>query len=191
MESVDKLLTEGYSSIEFILTELVDACIIAWIGSIAYSSITIAQGFLGLGIAQWNLLPSTALQFLARGYASQILYGPVAFCTKLAILLLMIRIFAIKERFVLFAKVLIGICAIYYLTITLIQVFLCQPISKAYNPKIPGKCLDSKKIFITNTAIAMVTDIVILASPIPVISRLNMSFWGRVGSIAALMAGGL
>ncbi|KAF1958613.1 hypothetical protein CC80DRAFT_360370, partial [Byssothecium circinans] len=150
-----------------------------------------SQGFYGLGVSQWNLTPSTALAFLQRGYASQIMYGPVAFCTKLAILLLMIRIFAIKERFVLFARCLIGVCAAYYITITIIQIFLCQPIRKAYNPKTPGKCLDSKKIFITNTTIAILTDVVILASPMPIIWRLKMSFWGRIGASAALAAGGL
>ncbi|KAF2643129.1 hypothetical protein P280DRAFT_515568 [Massarina eburnea CBS 473.64] len=166
-------------------------CLLAWVGSVIYSSITLSQSFLGLGVSQWNMSPATASAFLKRGYLSQILYGPIAFCTKLAILLLLIRIFAVKERFVLFARVLIGVCAAYYISITSIQIFLCRPISKAYNPKVLGKCLDSRKIFIANTAIAIVTDVAILASPMPIIWRLKMSFWSRVGSSAVLAAGGL
>ncbi|CAI6336901.1 unnamed protein product [Periconia digitata] len=166
-------------------------CILAWIGSIFYSSITIAQGYLGLGVPQWNVAPATVLAFLSRGYASQILYGPIAFTTKLAILLLLMRIFSIERRFVQFSRALIGVCAAYYIAITLVQVFLCRPIAKAYDPRIPGRCLDSRSIFITNTAIAILSDLVILAAPVPVIWKLNMGLWRRIGSILALAAGGL
>ncbi|PVH93903.1 hypothetical protein DM02DRAFT_540563 [Periconia macrospinosa] len=144
-----------------------------------------------LGVSQWNLPPQTVLDFLKRGYITQILYGPTSFVTKLAILLLLIRIFSIERRFVFFARVLIGVCAAYYIAITLVQIFLCRPIDKAYDPRIKGRCADTKKIFITNTVMAITSDLVVLVAPIPVIWKLNMGFWRRIGSTLALMAGGL
>lgn len=91
----------------------------------------------------------------------------------------------------LFARGLICVCAAYYITITFVQIFICRPIAKAYDPRIPGRCLDTKRIFISNTAIAIVSDVVVLAAPIPVIWKLNMGVWRRLGSIAALAAGGM
>lgn len=125
------------------------------------------------------------------GYVMQVLYSPVVFATKLAILLLFLRIFSIKRGFVLFARIFIAAISLGYIAITLVTIFICHPIEKFWNPLLPGSCMNSNTIFISACVVAIITDCIILCAPCSIIWKLQMSFWSKVGSTVALIAGGL
>ncbi len=119
------------------------------------------------------------------------MYGPLIFSTKLAILLLFVRIFEVERRFVKITKVLIWILSAYYFAITAAKIFICWPIPKFWNPRLPGRCLNSNTIFISDCIISIVTDCLILCAPLAIIWKLQMSVKQKVGSSLILVAGGL
>jgi len=123
------------------------------------------------------------------GYVLQVFHGPVIFLAKLAILLLLIRIFSIKRRFVLAVKVLVSFLALYYIAITLVKVFICKPVEKFWIPATPGSCLHTKAIFIFDCVMSLITDCVILFSPLPAIWGLQMGFKRKLGTSVALAIG--
>ncbi|KAF2681131.1 hypothetical protein K458DRAFT_310450 [Lentithecium fluviatile CBS 122367] len=146
---------------------------------------------LGIGIHMWNVSPENFRKAFQLGYVLEVLYGPVILLTKLAILQLLIRIFNIKKRFVFSVRMLIGVLALYYIAITLVKIFICKPVEKFWNHKTPGKCLNTNTVFISDCVVSLVTDFVILVSPLPVIWNLQMDLRRKLGSSVALAVGAI
>ncbi|KAF2011828.1 hypothetical protein BU24DRAFT_425657 [Aaosphaeria arxii CBS 175.79] len=161
----------------------------AWALSTIYSSLCLALGPLGIGIHAWNISPTKFQRFNKVGYVIEVLNGPAIFTTKLAILLLLIRIFRIKKRFVLFVSVFSAVLGLYYIATTLVVTFICNPVPKFWDQKRPGKCLNTNVIFICNCVVSLVTDVMILVLPLPVIWSLNMTLKQKIGSSFALAVG--
>jgi hypothetical protein len=103
--------------------------------------------------------------------------------------LLLKRVFRIKKNFVLAMQVLIYVLALYYVAITFVKIFICKPVQKFWNPKVPGTCLNSNTIFISDCIVSLITDFVILISPLPVIWGLQMDLKRKLGSSVALVVG--
>lgn len=101
------------------------------------------------------------------------------------------RIFSIKKRFVVAIKILIGVLTVYYIAITLLKVFICKPIEKFWNHDAPGSCLNINTVFISDCVISLVTDLVILVSPLPVIWGLQMDLRRKLGSSVGLVVGSM
>jgi hypothetical protein len=101
------------------------------------------------------------------------------------------RIFSIKKRFVVSVKVLIGLLVTYYLAITLAKVFICKPVAKFWNHALPGTCLNMNAIFISDCIVSLITDVVILISPLPIIWSLKMDLKHKLGSSVALVVGSM
>jgi hypothetical protein len=125
------------------------------------------------------------------GYVIEVFYGPAAFVTKLAILLLLIRVFNIKRGFVVGLKIIIAVLTLYYIAITIVKIFICNPVEKFWNHAHPGTCLNSNVIFISDCIVALITDCVILVAPMPVIWALQMNFKKKLGSSFALAVGSM
>lgn len=119
------------------------------------------------------------------------IYNPIIFLAKLSILLLFTQIFSVRHRFVLGVKVLTTLLLIYYTTITFLMAFACTPIRKFWRPTERGRCIDKDTMFITNSVVGMVTDVIILVSPVPLLWCLQMDTRKKIGACAVLAAGGL
>lgn len=61
------------------------------------------------------------------------------------------------------------------LGILLTLVFICVPVEGYWNKTIPAKCLGDKEVQITNSIGNIITDLSLLALPIPIIWKLNLS----------------
>lgn len=166
------------------------AALVAWLCLILYEGLSIPLGPLGLGNHIWNIAPSTFQQLFMYGYIVEVFYGPTAFAVKVAILMLLTRIFSIKRAFVRSIHMLIAVLAVYYIVITFIKIFMCNPIAKFWKPRLPGKCLNTNLLFIADCIIAIITDLVVLCVPLPIIWRLKMNTMSKIGSSIALIAGG-
>jgi hypothetical protein len=99
------------------------------------------------------------------------------------------RIFHIKKRFVASIHGLVLVLALYYIAITLVKIFICKPVEKFWNPKISGRCLNTNVIFVSDCVISLITDVVILVSPLPVIWGLQMDLKHKLGSSVVLVVG--
>ena len=75
-------------------------------------------------------------------------------CVKLSILLLINRIFLSVNRNVFFwlTQFLIWVNSLFYAIAVFLTIFACRPRKKIWNPDLPGKCLNSKSLYITSAS---------------------------------------
>lgn len=119
------------------------------------------------------------------------MYGPTAWSVKVTLLLVIIRVFNINRRFVIFWYAFIIAMAVYYVPVVIIKVNICRPISGAWNLSIPSTCLAQKALFVADTIISAVTDLAVLLAPVPVIMALRLSCMAKVRVYLLLGAGGV
>ena len=102
------------------------------------------------------------------GLAGEILYGVAIFITKLSILLQFLRIFTPNRRGAIFYTVhfLIWFNLFYHSAYVLCCIFQCTPMSKEFNPRIHGNCINVGALFVATGVINVLSDFSILAFPI-------------------------
>ena len=107
------------------------------------------------------------------------MYGVCIFFIKLSILLQYLEIFMpIKKTDIMYfgPHLLIWTNLILYLVMTILEIWICKPIAKAYDPLITdGRCLNTYALNVATSAFNALSDFAILVLPQVVIWRLQMS----------------
>ena len=123
--------------------------------------------------------------------AQAVTYGFGIYFAKITILILLLRIFGVDSKF----RVACWFVIIIWTTYTFINVCLCllgcNPIQKAWEPMIPGECLDLIQIGIASGYINIVTDVMILVLPIPMVWQLHLRTKLKVAVTAVFLIGTL
>ncbi|KAJ5799070.1 uncharacterized protein N7518_001138 [Penicillium psychrosexuale] len=109
----------------------------------------------------------------------EIMYVTTVATTKISILLMYCRIFPTREIRIA-SLVLGGMTLSWLVAIILVSVFQCNPIPRAWDTRIPGKCINLKGMFIGNAVPNIVTDILILSLPVKVVWGLHASLTHRL-----------
>ncbi|GAB1201922.1 hypothetical protein APSETT445_000519 [Aspergillus pseudonomiae] len=124
--------------------------------------------------------------------ASQIMYGPLIFITKLSILLLYIRVFAPTKKswMYIFIHGLLWFNAAFYLADTLLEIFACVPREKIWNPDVHGYCVNVNAMILATAILNTISDFSLLILPIFSVWRLHMQNSQKLG-ISAIFAAGL
>ena len=124
--------------------------------------------------------------------ASQIMYGPLIFITKLSILLLYIRVFAPTKKswMYIFIHGLLWFNAAFYLADTLLEIFACVPREKIWNPDVHGYCVNVNAMILATAILNTISDFSLLILPIFSVWRLHMQNTQKLG-ISAIFAAGL
>ena len=81
--------------------------------------------------------------------------------------------------------------ALYYIIAILITIFECTPVNKSWNKKTPGHCISTANFFYANAAFNVITDLMVMALPIPVIAKLQISKKQRIGLALIFFVGAL
>ncbi|KAH8589763.1 hypothetical protein B0O99DRAFT_472010, partial [Bisporella sp. PMI_857] len=98
--------------------------------------------------------------------AFECIYVTTVALTKVSLLFMYYRLFPIDNmRIGCWILGVLSIC--WCISIIMVSIFQCTPISKAWNPTIPGHCINLKGSFIGNAVPNILTDIAILALPMP------------------------
>lgn len=84
---------------------------------------------------------------------------------KFSLLAMYLRIFP-SRGFKIAAYIIGGTVAAWWIAIVLVCIFQCNPIYVAWEPWMPGQCIDLKGSFIGNAVPNIVTDIAILIMPV-------------------------
>ena len=155
------------------------------IGSLAVQSVSIAHG---LGKHQ---ILSTGIIVSARYVlASIILYIASMAATKISILLLYRRIFPNKKWHYAFWAVGLFIFA-YSVAFGFVVLFPCRPVSGAWNPFIKAKCYDTNVLILVPAILTVITDLIVLVLPIPLVWKLRLPMWRKVQTTSIFFLGGL
>lgn len=152
----------------------------------------------GEGYHVWELSKAQYQEFLKWLYICTVVYGPAAFATKVTLLLLIARVFAVKEHVSKALRWFMTGLAVVYSGIQIPKVMVCTPISAYWeitaNVGVNGRnpyCLNQSYIFIADISVAVLTDFIILIVPIPLaLSMRSLSLKHKMQIILLLSAGG-
>lgn len=126
-----------------------------------------------------SLLGFTSADDLQSAYAVQILYPLVVTAIKSSILLLYLRL----SPFTGFRNLVLGhmlLCTVGGVTASIITMLQCMPVAKAWNVSLPGECFDQYSIIEGVVIFNLVTNIITILLPMPIIWSLQMPLRQRV-----------
>ena len=122
--------------------------------------------------------------YLRYVYAAEILYSPVIFAVKLAILLLYLRVFQPIRATWWALQGIVWANLVFYLCMMFLQAFQCRPINKVWYPLWPGRCIDQTSLQISSASINIVSDFAVLALPIVSVWDLKVGKGKKYGLFA-------
>ncbi|KAK2740127.1 hypothetical protein FQN57_006242 [Myotisia sp. PD_48] len=109
------------------------------------------------------------------------LYKMTIGLTKMSILLLYRKIFDTEKfKFRLICDIVFVYVALYALGSTIATIFQCNPIAKTWNKALPGTCINLTAFWYANAASNIITDLIILCLPMPVIKMLRLPVRQRI-----------
>lgn len=142
--------------------------------------------------AHYDIIPhETYVTQMWCFWASVPIYQTSLITTKMSILFQYRRVFSTTPRMRLACNLLIGFLAVYG-TWTIVSAWAnCVPIAKFWDPTIAGFCFDKEALWFSNSAIHIVTDLLILIYPMPVIQSLQLPSRQKYALMAVFALGGL
>lgn len=114
----------------------------------------------------------------------------MALIVKVALLSILIRIFSPYKTKVVLIYVFLGALCVYYIIAEVIKIRMCDPIP-AYWLGNTAKCFDQQAALIADSVISVVSDFIILVTPLPLTWSLQMSRNKKLRIVGILSAGGL
>ncbi|CZT47480.1 uncharacterized protein RSE6_08043 [Rhynchosporium secalis] len=167
-------------------------CALSWILSTVFCILGLLSPLTaGGGYHAWDVSPATLVQFQRIQYAVTILYGPTVWCIKVALLLILVRVFTPFKRIIWAVWGFIFAMLVYYIIATALKIFICTPLSKFWDPNVQGKCANENLLFTIDTVWSILMDVIILVLPIPLVWSLQVPTTKKIRTIALLGAGGL
>ncbi|MCJ1397708.1 hypothetical protein MMC11_000904 [Xylographa trunciseda] len=141
----------------------------------------------GMGVHQWDLPLAKLNQTTLEGilYGVVIVDKPVLFLTKLALLLLHLRLFAPDRniRYAIYFGIVFNF--LFYLTIFFVLVFICPVMSPEY-----AECSNDLKVLaVAMSGFGIISDFYILLIPLLSVSRLQLRIGKKLGLIAVFLTG--
>uniref|UniRef100_A0A8H7K3P4 Rhodopsin domain-containing protein n=1 Tax=Bionectria ochroleuca TaxID=29856 RepID=A0A8H7K3P4_BIOOC len=166
-------------------------CTIAWASILLYSATFFLMIHYGVGYHAWEVTPEDYSQVLKWLYANSVIYFPTAYFTKITLLLLISRVFAVKRWVTKSIHIFIVVLLAAHLPVQIIKIVICIPIKAYWDPLVDGRCLDQRRIFLFGLSLAIFTDFVILLVPIPLTWSLRVPLRKKIKIMAMLGAGGI
>lgn len=127
-------------------------------------------------------------------YILTIIYAPLALAVKVALLSILVRLYASIYRWMMqLIKAFLVILCCYYTAAMMIKIFMCRPISLYWEDfsESNGSCLNQRAALVADSVISVVSDAGILLLPIPLTWSLRTSRARKLRVIGMLGAGGL
>ena len=155
--------------------------VIGWMGLMIWGALCIASDRYGSGRHLWDVKGVDFTMDLKITYVREILYGPIIFAVKLAILLLFLRVFQPIRRTYIALHLLLWGNLLIYTAGTFLEIFQCSPIRKKWYPAWPGQCVDQRALQLASSAVNIASDISILVLPIMSVWDLNTTRKRKAG----------
>lgn len=165
---------------------IIIATVFAWATAAALFW-AVSVGLLGIPDEALDIQAQTTLNHINL-FAQNMYYCCIAFI-KFSILTFYLRLFPIS-KFRIATYALIGITAIWWVPVALISILGCTPIEYNWDRTQPGgHCIDARKFILANAIPNIVTDLIILLLPLPVIWHLQLHFKKKLAVSAILSLG--
>ncbi|KAL1870762.1 hypothetical protein Daus18300_005082 [Diaporthe australafricana] len=150
--------------------------LLAWIGTIAYSSTGAATMAHHGGEHQWDINRSQAKEAFYWFNVARVLYGITICMAKLAILCLYRRVFSVHRRsqFDITVIGLMVLLVLFYVATVIIKIFECLPRARIWDPSVPGHCIDMSMLLNVSGIFNTVTDLILVMMPFKVVWNLKL-----------------
>ncbi|KAA6408501.1 MAG: integral membrane [Lasallia pustulata] len=143
----------------------------------------------GYGKMSTTLSPHDLKVALKMFWLLQIFYKCTITLTKISILLLYLRIFPKKSfRWAVYA--VMGFVISYAISSIAATILQCHPIERVFNHKLDGKCINLTVFWYCNAAASILSDCLILALPMPLITSLHLPRRQKYGLMMVFALGG-
>ncbi|KAE8380192.1 hypothetical protein BDV26DRAFT_279695 [Aspergillus bertholletiae] len=187
-----KYPSDGHEDLYEVLLKAVRKLGRLYIGFIGYVAISFEADKVGSGIHEAEVAKEDLVKYAKLANASQIMYGPLIFITKLSILLLYLRVFAPTKKSCMYVFIhgLLWSNAAFYLADTLLEIFACVPREKIWHPDVHGQCINVNVMILATAILNTISDFSLLILPIFSVWRLHMRSAQKLG-ISAIFAAGL
>jgi hypothetical protein len=70
-------------------------------------------------------------------------------------------------------------------------VFSCHPVAYFWDRDLHGQCLDVNALAYANSGMSIAQDLIVIALPLPVLTKLNMSMKKKIGVVFMFAVGSL
>jgi len=128
----------------------------------------------GFGLRQKTLSDADSV-FVLRGFwLVQMLYKVSLQATKISLILFYVRIFHHIAWFKKISYATIGFLLVYLVTTTIVSVLQCRPIQRAWMDGPKDQCIALLSFFVFNGAVAVMTDLIVLGLPLPLVWGLQL-----------------
>lgn len=107
-------------------------------------------------------------------YLEQIFYKGSLNCTKLSMLFMYLRVFPYR-RFRKVSETMIWIIAIYAWASIIVTIVQCVPLAKIFDHSVEGGCINVTSFWLANANFNLLSDLIILIMPIPLILGLQVA----------------
>ena len=153
--------------------------------------ITDAEKFLQVRKAPSRKIHGRLTQCQKLSNIAEILNPPSMFITKLSILLQLAHLFIPNRssKTGRFMQLFILVNFLWFLAAFFVSIFYCRPRAKIWKPALPGECLNFQVFILITGLFNAVSDITLLAMPIVVVWRLQMSMKRKLGISAVFAIG--
>ena len=123
-------------------------------------------------------------------FIAQTPYKVVVCLNKTSIVLLYMRIF-ISKNFQRICYVVLAIIVGWSFAAICATIFQCVPIEGSWNRSTPARCIDQDIFWVAYAVLNILTDVMVLALPLPQIFKLQLKLRGKVMLSGIFLLGGL
>lgn len=136
------------------------------------------------------LPPDTTLIDLKVSFWFELIYVVGIGLNKYSVLFFYRRIFPQKSLLVIL-QIVGSVVLAWQIAICAAFVWQCRPVRKAWDVSVPGSCFEVTKLWLGNAVPNIVTDLVIIALPLPLIWNLHISRSQKIALCGVFLTGGL
>ncbi|PSN72084.1 hypothetical protein BS50DRAFT_544407 [Corynespora cassiicola Philippines] len=176
------------------LFQLEDGAVVgAWISSIGTQAVLLVGWLRGvMGVHAWEISLEDYGLYSRLILAAPLVYALCTACAKSALCLFYGRLSpSVAFRIAINATLFLIVGA--YTGIFFSLLFACRPIAASWDPTLTtiAKCVNRGAIYITTAVVGIVTDVILLAIPIPLIWRLQMPLKQKIGLTGMFVIGSI
>ncbi|PVH95474.1 hypothetical protein DM02DRAFT_632819 [Periconia macrospinosa] len=123
------------------------------------------------------------------GYANAVVYNPILGLIKASFLITLLKLRSPKRNITLALWILFVINGLFTIVAPFVCAFQCSPVSKFWDRKKPGSCLDAQGYTYGTISIVLATDVAVLIMPTWILYNLQMPFRRKAMYIAFMSFG--
>lgn len=127
---------------------------------------------------------------LKLNFIAQTPYKVTVCLNKVATLLLYLRLFS-SPRFRVVALTITGLIVAASIGSICATIFQCVPVAGAWDRSIKSRCINSGQFWVANAVMNILTDVLVLLLPIPMIQKLKLGKRDKTMLYGLFLLGGL